>query len=347
MIARSWSIIVNYRTSSLVIDTLASLAKELLPSRDKTDSEKNPGNSIATDIHNRSANEGSMLESHGVLVVDNNSGDGSASKIQQAIIANNWQNWAEVLPLKTNGGFAAGNNAGIKYLWEHDQHIQYFHLLNPDTLVQAEAVQELRKFLDANPRVGIAGSQLLNADGTHQTSAFRFHNIVSQFDYGLRIGIISRLLKGGLISFPAVSQPMQSDWVSGASMMIRREVFEKIGFMDEKFFLYFEETDFCRRARNHGFLCYHIPASKIIHLEGQSTGIAEERQNKKRMPKYWFESRRRYFRKNYGWFNTWLINIAFAFPFALWRFRRWVLRKPDPDPPYFLWDFIRYSFGKG
>jgi hypothetical protein len=132
--------------------------------------------------------------------------------------------------------------------------------------------------------------------------------------------------------------------MAGASMMIRRAVFDSIGLMDEAYFLYFEETDFCLRARRAGWLCWYVPASRVVHLVGQSSGVTDTRSRPKRMPRYWLESRRRYFRRNHGWLYALLADCAWAFGFALWRLRRWLQRKPDHDPPGLLWDFMRFSF---
>src|SRR5277367_5597369 len=91
----------------------------------------------------------------------------------------------------------------------------------------------------------------------------------------------------------------RTDWVNGASMMVRREVFDSIGLMDEKFFLYYEETDFCLRALEAGWPTWTVPSSRVVHLEGQSTGATGAIAKRKRVPKYWFDSRRRYFRKHH------------------------------------------------
>jgi N-acetylglucosaminyl-diphospho-decaprenol L-rhamnosyltransferase len=140
----------------------------------------------------------------------------------------------------------------------------------------------------------------------------------------------------------------QVDWLPGASMMIRREVFKSIGLMDEGYFLYYEETDFCLQARRANWSCWYVPQSRVMHIAGQSTGVTDRKAVPRRLPQYWFNSRRRYFTKNHGIFYAALADLAWTVGFVLWRLRRVVQRKPDTDPPKFLEDFLRNSvFLKG
>ena len=84
------------------------------------------------------------------------------------------------------------------------------------------------------------------------------------------------------------------DWVSGASTMMRRTAIDSIGGFDENYFLYFEETDFCLRAKRAGFTTWYVPQSRVVHIAGQSTKLMERETLPRRLPAYWFESRRRY-----------------------------------------------------
>jgi GT2 family glycosyltransferase len=307
-------VIVNYRTPDLAVNCLRSLADE-----------------VRAEPHCRAT------------IVDNASADGSAERIVAAIRRERWD-WAELLPLNRNGGFSAGNNAAIRPLLRGPDAPEYFLLLNPDTIVRPGAITTLVDFMEAHPRAGVVGSRLELPDGTPQTSAFRFHNLLSQFDYGFRLGWLSQKVRQFLAPMPIRDEPHRADWVSGASLIVRREVFERVGVLDEEYFLYFEETDFCLRARRAGWECWHVPASRVVHLEGQSTGVIDGSREKKRMPRYWFESRRRFFRKNYGWVYGLLASAVLASGFAAWRVRRRLQGKPDTDPPGFLWDLVRYSF---
>lgn len=306
-------VIVNYRTPELTIDCLHSLVEE---------------------VRSHSAIK--------VVVVDNASGDSSVESIQHAIDTQGWS-WATLMPLEDNRGFAFGNNAAIRPALDSNQPPDYFLLLNPDTVVRPQGVSKLLNFLQQNPQVGIAGSRLENPDGSPQRSAFRFHTILSEINSGLRLGIVSKLLASWIVAPPVPTAACQVDWVAGASMLIRRQVFEQAGLMDESYFLYYEEVDFCLQANKAGWSCWYVPDSRVVHLVGQSSGIDSAKTKKNRLPKYWFESRQRYFLKNYGWLYTITVDFIWAICHSIWQLRRVIQNKPDTDPPKLLLDFINNS----
>ncbi len=307
-------VMVNYRTGSLVVDSLRSLENEI---------QSVPGTKVA--------------------VIDNNSGDDSVEKIGQAIAAEGWQDWATLLPSKLNGGYAYGNNYAIRPALKTANPPDYFLLLNPDTQVRPNALKALVDFMDHHPEVGIAGSSFEEADGKPWPYAFRFPSIFSELDSALRLGVVSKLLSKWIVAKVMGNQEEQIDWLPGASMMIRRQVFESIGLMDEGYFLYFEETDFCLQARRAGWTCWYVPQSRVMHILGQSTGVTATNQAPKRLPQYWYDSRRRYFLKNHGWFYTALVDIGWLSGYSLWRVRRVLQQKPDTDPPKMLQDTFRNS----
>ncbi|HXE52498.1 MAG TPA: glycosyltransferase family 2 protein [Tepidisphaeraceae bacterium] len=307
-------IIVNYRTSDLVIDCLRSLRDEI-----------------------------GTVPPFKVIVVENASDDDSARRIADAIASNEWQSWAELLPLGTNGGFAAGNNAAIRAALAGPDVPDFFLLLNPDTVVRPGAVRALVDFMDRRPDAGIVGSRLENLDGTPQISAFRFPSVLGELEAGIRIGLISRVLARWTVSPPIPSVECKTDWVAGASMMIRHQVFETIGLLDERYFMYFEEVDFCRRASRAGWPCWYVPQSRVVHLVGQSSGVTNAAQSRRRRPRYWFEARRLFFLRHYGPFRTLLADLFWAAGYAVWRVRRAVFRRPDNDPERLLSDFVGYN----
>ena len=307
-------VIVNYRTPSLTIDCLHSLVGEV-----------------------------QSLPGTRVVVTDNDSGDRSVEQIRTAIETEGWGDWASLMPLECNGGFAFGNNAAIRPALQSTNPPPYFLLLNPDTIVRPNALKELVNFMDKHPHVGISGSRLEDPDGTPQRSAFRFHTMLSELDFGLRLGIVSKLLSRWVVAPPVSEEICPTDWVAGASMIVRRDVFEQAGLMDEAYFMYYEEMDFCLQANKFGWSCWYVPQSRVVHLVGQSSGVTNTKRPPKRLPQYWFDSRRRYFLKNYGWLYAAFADLLWASGFALWRLRRGVQGKPDQDPPNFLSDFLRNS----
>jgi GT2 family glycosyltransferase len=306
-------VIVNYRTPGLTISCLQSLAPEIAA---------NPGTRVR--------------------VVDNASGDGSGTAIAAAIADHGWEAWAELVESPLNGGFAAGVNIGVEPALA-DSGAELFWLLNPDTRVHPGALATLAAFMQARPAVGIAGSLLELADGTPWPFAFRFPSLLGEVEQALRFGPVTRLLGRQKVLQRMGNQPTQIDWVSGASFMVRRRVFEAIGMMDTGYFLYFEETDFCRRARQAGWECWFVPDARVLHIAGQSTGATGADAAGKALPAYWFESRRRYFVTHHGNLYAAATDLAWLAAHALGTLRRKLTGKGDPDPPGMARDIVRHS----
>ncbi|MCA9711214.1 MAG: glycosyltransferase, partial [Myxococcales bacterium] len=173
-------------------------------------------------------------------------------------------------------------------------------------------------------------------------SAFRFPSVLSEIEGALRFGPVSRLLRKHSVWADSPTQTAEVDWVSGASVFFRREVFEGVGLFDENFFLYFEEVDLCRRAREAGWSVWYVHEAIVDHEEGAATGIKSTR---KRVPQFWLDSRRYYFLKAKGRSGLLLANAGWVASHSLWRLRRAVQRLPDDDPPRRLEDFVRHSLG--
>lgn len=281
-----------------------------------------------------------------VVVWENGTGVEAVSVLREAIEANQMCDWTELLVSVDNLGFTGGNNRVIQRALHSDNRPDYFLLLNSDTLVTDESLTNLIDFMDRHPRAGVGGSQLLSETGEIQGSPFRFPSIASEFDSGLRFGLVSRLLSSRSVIMPTPKEETQVDWVAGASMILRRQMLEQIGLLDEGFFTYFEDMDLCKRAHQNGWEVWYVPQSRVIHLEGASSGIV--RTVIKRRPSFWFQARRRYYLKHAGEFRSGCIDAAYILGFSLWRLRRFIQQRPDNDPPQMLLDFIRHSvFLKG
>ena len=307
-------VIVNFRTPHLTVDCLRSLQQQV---------QAQPGTQV--------------------VVVENASGDDSARIISAAIRNEGWGLWARLVESPVNGGFAYGNNVALRPALASGSGFDFFWLLNPDTTVRPGALDALLAFAHAHPDAGIMGSAMEGADGAPWPYAFRFPTLWSEVDGGMRLGVVSRLLRRWAILHRMNGQEAQVDWVVGASMMVRRAVFESVGLMDEHYFLYYEETDFCLQARRAGWSCWYVPRSRVMHIAGQSTGVTGKQEVLKRRPKYWFDSRRRYFIKNRSRAYAIATDLAWAASHALWRLRRLIQRRAPVDPPHFLTDFLRYS----
>jgi len=313
---RILTVIVNYRSAPLTIACLRSLATER-----------------------------SLVPGLEVVVVENDSGDDSAATLQAAVAENGWQEWATIRPMPRNGGFAYGVNAGVQPGLASTPPFDAFWLLNPDTYVRPRALAALVDFLRDHPEASMVGSRLEDADGSPQHSRFRFPNLANEFGDAVRLGPVGRLIGDRATCPPFTEQPHEIDWLSGASMLVRREVFERTGPFDEGYFLYFEELDFCRRAPALGYRCFYVPASRVVHLVGQSTGVTVRDRRPGRTPSYWFESRSRYLRKFHGRFYKFVKDLACVGGHLVHQTLRVLRRRPDTDPPHFLRDFVSHNFG--
>lgn len=304
-------VIVNFRSTDLAIDCLHSVAHEI---------------GTVPGIH--------------VAVCENATGDDSAEQLQAAIDRNGWGAWCSLTTSLVNLGFTGGNNVILRSAMRAPGPPQYALLLNPDTIVRPNALKALVEFMDANPTVGIAGSRLEDPDGTPQRSAFRFQTPLGEFEGNVRLGLVSRLLSRWIVAPPVVDHAFETDWVSGASMILRREVLETTGFLDEGFFTYFDDIDYCLNARRNGWPTWYVPSSRVVHLVGQSSGVNHE---PRRLPEYLLEARRRYFLKNYGALYAAAADAAKILGLSLWKLRVLLTGKEDSTPPYCLWDSIRHS----
>ncbi len=216
-----------------------------------------------------------------VWLVDNGSTDGSVEAVraqypQVQIIANH-----------DNRGFAAANNQAIRA--SQSRHVL---LLNSDTVPYPGSLVALVHFLDVHPTVGVVGARLLNGDGSLQPSWAAFPTVWSEL-----LGKNIRMRRPFLSSNGTLAYAV--DWVGGACLLIRRSVIEQIGLLDEHYFMYTEEADWCYRVKRAGWeICYY-PQAEVIHLGGQSSKKASAR-----MKAELYRSKLIFFRKHYGLLRT-------------------------------------------
>jgi N-acetylglucosaminyl-diphospho-decaprenol L-rhamnosyltransferase len=311
--------IASYRVTDLTINCLQSLSREV---------ERVPGTKVA--------------------VCENGTGGDAADRLRSAIQEHGWGSWADVKEVYPNRGFTGGTNAVIRPALESEDPPEYVLLLNADTIAQEHALSTLVTFMDHHPKAGIAGSLLVSADGEPQASPFRFPGIASELDRGLRLGIVTKLLSPWIGLPPKPKEASRAEWVCTASGILRRTMLEQIGLLDEGLFTYFDDVDICLRAKRAGWETWFVPESRVVHLEGASTGITGQPVMLTRRPSYWFEARHRFFTKNHGAWYTAAADAAFISGFAIWQLRRRLQGKPNTDPPHMLIDSIRHSvFYKG
>ncbi len=211
-----------------------------------------------------SLTEGLRDHTHEAILVDNASRDGSAEHVRQAFP------WVRVIESGENAGFARANNLGLA-----QSRGRVLLLLNCDTVVAPGALDVLVRFLDANPRAGVAAPRLLNPDLSDQATARSFPTAAAAL-FGRRSALTRifprnrwsrRYLSGRDRQTP---EPFEVDWVSGACLMLRRQVLEDVGGLDEGFYLYWEDADWCRRVKAAGYRVYCVPEARVVHQEGRS-----------------------------------------------------------------------------
>ncbi|NLE99960.1 MAG: glycosyltransferase family 2 protein, partial [Anaerolineales bacterium] len=221
-----------------------------------------------------------------VIVVDNGSSDGSAAMVQAEFPA------ARLIANADNRGFAAANNQGIA-LAEG----RYVLLLNPDTEVVGDALATMVDYAEAHSDVAVVGPRLLGPDGSPQHSRYRFPTLATALFESTWLQPVAprRILEHYHALDLTDDRPVDVDWVRGAALLARRQAVEQIGLLDERFFMYSEELDWCRRFRDAGWRVVYFPAAQVVHYEGKSSEqVAPARHI------YFQTSKVRYFRKHHG-----------------------------------------------
>ncbi len=239
--------------------------------------------------------------SYELVIVDNHSTDGTlemlADQFPEAMVIENAE----------NRGYTAPMNQALQAAGASRFLVQ----LNPDTLVLPGMFDCMIAFLESHPQVGIAGPKVLNRDGTLQRqcrrSAARPWDAIS-YSAGLwRLGPHSRFWNGYLMGQYGEDETHLAEAVSGSCMFIRREVIEQVGYLDENFYAYQEDSDFCFRARQAGWQVYYVPQAKIIHYGGQGGSQV----HLDRSIVAWHQSFRRYYRKHLAQDYFFLFNWLF------------------------------------
>jgi N-acetylglucosaminyl-diphospho-decaprenol L-rhamnosyltransferase len=289
-----------------------------------------------------SAVEAALREMEGlegaITVVDNNSGDGSYERLMSAAQERGWTR-VRVLQSGRNGGYGAGNNFGIRQGLPNGASPDYIYILNSDAFPEAGAIRVLVDHMQAHPQVGFAGSRIHGDDGAYHQTAFRFPTLFSEFETAAATGPISRLLKHYIVPLPEPKAAQKVDWIAGASLMVRHSTFLETGGFDERFFLYFEETDLCMRAGKAGWCSVYLPQSRVMHIGSVSTGM----KTWKRTPPFWFDSRMLYFMKNHGVLYAATATMAYVTGSAISGLRRIFGNRVAAQPQHFLGDLVSHA----
>lgn len=218
-----------------------------------------------------------------VFVVDNASTDDSVAMVQAHFPQ------VRLIQNHENVGFARANNQAIQVCAGH-----YVLLLNSDTKVMPGALETLVQFMEAHPEAGAAGAQILNPDGSLQLSCYPAPTLSRELWRVLHLDAVWHYGQYRMADW-SLETSREVDALLGACLILRREALDRVGLLDEDYFMYSEEIDLCYRLRQGGWRVYWVPVSKVIHYGGQST-----QQVGSKMFLHLYKSKVLYFRKHYG-----------------------------------------------
>ncbi len=242
-----------------------------------------------------------------VIVVDN------ASKINKSEIIKKKFPAVRFIINSHNRGFACANNQGIKTAKG-----EYIMLLNPDAVLLEDSIDNLVRFLSQHEDAGIVGPKIYNSDGTFQPQCKRgFPTPLTTLSYFLRLDRLfpnNRILSHYLLRYLDENETNVVDSVSGACMLIRREVIEKVGLLDTDYFMYGEDLDYCYKVAKNGWKIYYVPTSEIIHHGGKSGSDSKSLE----ITFYFFQSAWVFFKKNL--FTNYPLIVNFIVYLGIWTF---------------------------
>jgi N-acetylglucosaminyl-diphospho-decaprenol L-rhamnosyltransferase len=263
-----------------------------------------------------------------VWVVDNGSTDGSVAAVHKHFPL------VQLIQNKSNPGFAAANNQAIAASAG-----RYALLLNSDTIAEPASIKQLVRFADTHPRAGIVGAQLLNPDRSFQASYANFPSLHSEL---LSVtGVGPRLFGYWYPSYGPRHSGItrRVDWVQGACMLARKASIKQAGLMDEQYFMYNEEIDWCLQMWKAGWEVWYLPAARITHYGGQST-----RQVGHAMVQALYRSKVRFFRKHYGQTSAIALQSAFVAVLRVkWLIRTLAARERSSAGPPIGWHDLQSS----
>jgi GT2 family glycosyltransferase len=194
---------------------------------------------------------------HEIIVVDNHSPDGSAEMVREKFPP------VKLIANPINGGCAYAYNKGIKAAQGH-----YVFIMNTDIVIRDDALEKMYRFMEDNPAVGIAVPKLLNPDGSVQYSCLKFPKFFYPAYRRTFIGnlpLIKKKMADYLMTNWDHNKTQEIDWAIGGAMLVRKSAIDQVGLMDERFFMYLEDTDWCRRFWQAGFKVYYIAVAQMVH----------------------------------------------------------------------------------
>ena len=289
--------IINYKTPGMTIDAATSVLDDI-------------GD---LDVH--------------VVIVDNGSADGSDRELLK---------WKAGLPADApvtivlspeNTGFSGGHNQGMA-----ERNADFYLVQNSDSFIRPGFLKAILVSAQCHPKAGIIAPRIEHEDGVQQHNCFRFHSPGSEFLRAADIGILIRWLRRWFISLGDDPNPDEIEWVSFASVLLRHDMVDKIGPMDEGYFLYFEDTDYCLTAGRAGWGITFCPDAKTVHFRGGSGPVKANLKTNKELPAYYYRSRSRFLYKAHGRFGLLAANMSYYFGRGLNHLSRLLGKRFTPMP---------------
>lgn len=267
--------IINYRTADLTIQCIGSVLEDL----------PKPGGHV--------------------VVVDNNSGDGSADKLAEWIDGLPDPSLVTLVRSPRNTGFSGGHNQGMGA-----RESEFYLVLNSDAVIKRGFFRHILKRAESSPDIGLFAPRIDYDDGQQQISCFRFPSPASELIRGARSGPVTRALDRWKVPLTMPPTPADIQWASFACILLRGTMVRGLGEMDEGYFLYFEDVEYCWRARRANWGIAYVPEARAVHFRGGSGPVKALAQARKRLPPYYYASRTRLFRQLYGPSGPLRANVA-------------------------------------
>ncbi len=290
--------ILNYRTAAMTLDCLASVLADFA--------------TLPPDIRAE------------VVIVDNASDDGSAQVISAWIAAQAPPVPVRLVESRLNTGFSGGHNQAMAAA-----SAAFWLVLNSDALLRPGFCTSILAAAEEWPDMGLFAPRIDYEEGEQQVSCFRFASPWSELIRGAASGPVTQVLHRHVVALQMPPEPASIEWASFACILLRGKMLAEIGPMDEGYFLYFEDSEYCLRARRAGWGITYVDTARAVHFRGGSGPVKGMAEAKKRVPGYFYAARTRFLFQAHGWVGLWAANLLWIFGRIL-ASGRWLLGKPVP-----------------
>ena len=262
-----------------------------------------------------------------VVIIDNLSDDGSVEQIEAWLAAQPEGTPVRFVKSPINSGFSGGNNQGFAAV-----DAAYYLVLNSDALLKRGFFKAILAAARANPEAGFVAPRIDYDEGGVQNSCFRFHSPQSEFMRALRIGVVARAMARYDVTLGPDPDPAKIEWASFACLLLSGEMIDQIGPMDEGYFLYFEDAEYCLRAQRAGWHVAYAPEARAVHFRGGSGPVKSLQKARAELPLYYYVSRSRFLYQAHGRMGLLAANLLWHLGRGLKHLTRLLGRKVEPMP---------------